>query len=122
MTKEASVAHAKESRAISPSIATNKIDPLIRLTPPTSTASSDNLPLSLLQTNTVISVNKVKSSAANLGPFLDPKKVQALPQCFGPGSINRVLRRAVQELVDASLDQKQVTLIKGAFANEILKK
>merc|ERR1712080_302632 len=27
---------------------------------------------------------------------------------MGPGSINRVLRKAVQELVDASLDQKQV--------------
>ena len=87
---------------------------------PTSTISSDTLPLSLLQTNILIVVNKTKNSASSLGPFLDPQKVQALPQRFGPGPINRVLRRAVQDLVDASLDQKQVNKTKS-YADNLLK-
>ena len=100
-----------QSRPISPIIGTKNIDLAGGLATPSSTVSSDNLPLSLLQTNIIIVVDKVKSSASSLGPFLDPQKVQALPRHFGPGSINRVLRRAVQELVDASLDQKQVTIL-----------
>ena len=102
------------SHPISPN-AEKKIseEPAVGINTPTSTVSSDTLPLSLLQTNILIVVNKTKSSASSLGPFLDPQKVQALPQRFGPGSINRVLRRAVQELVDASLDQKQVNTSKS---------
>ena len=83
-------------------------DTHIGITTPTSTASSDNLPLSLFTSNIVIVVNKQTSRSSSLGPFLDPQKVQALPPRFGPGPINRVLRQAVQKLVDASLDQKQV--------------
>ena len=98
-----------ESRPISPKNGIKNMDDIAgNPTPPSSTVSSDNLPLSLLQTNIMILVNKIKSHASSLGPFLDPKKVQALPPRFGPGSINRVLRKAVQELVDASIDQKQV--------------
>jgi hypothetical protein len=52
-------------------------------------------------------VNKSKISDS-LGPFLDPKKVSSLPSQFGPGPINRVLRESIQQLVDASIDQKQV--------------
>ena len=97
------------SRAISPISETRAIDDNIGTqTTPSSAISSDTLPLSLLQSNITIAVNKIKSSSPSLGPFLDPMKVQKLPQRFGPGSINRVLRRAVQELVDASIDQKQV--------------
>ena len=98
-----------ESRPLSPKNGIKNMDDIAgNPTPPSSTVSSDNLPLSLLQTNIMILVNKIKSHASSLGPFLDPKKVQALPPRFGPGSINRVLRKAVQELVDASIDQKQV--------------
>ncbi|KAF4521426.1 hypothetical protein B566_EDAN010583 [Ephemera danica] len=42
------------------------------------------------------------------GPYLDPRKVAALPSHFGPGNVTRVLRECVQALVDAALDQKQV--------------
>ena len=98
-----------EPRPISPKNGIKNMDDIAgNPTPPSSTVSSDNLPLSLLQTNIMILVNQIKSHASSLGPFLDPKKVQGLPPRFGPGSINRVLRKAVQELVDASIDQKQV--------------
>ena len=57
-------------------------------------------------------MNKVKISKeglrGDLGPFLDPKKIQGLPSSFGPGPLNRVLRQSVQQLVDASLDQKEM--------------
>jgi hypothetical protein len=103
-----------QSHPVSPNVETKISDEsAVGLNTPTSTISSDTLPLSLLQTNILIVVNKTKSSASSLGPFLDPQKVQALPQRFGPGSINRVLRRSVQELVDASLDQKQVNKSKS---------
>jgi len=42
------------------------------------------------------------------GPFLDPVKVERLPQQFGPAPIHRVLRESVQNLVDSALDQKQM--------------
>ena len=97
------------SRAMSPNPETRAIEDNVgELSTLSSAISSDTLPLSLLQSSITIVVNKIKSASSSLGPFLDPKKVQELPQRFGPGSINRVLRRAVQELVDASIDQKQV--------------
>ena len=97
------------SRAVSPNPETRAIDDHVgELSTLSSAISSDTLPLSLLQSSITIVVNKIKSASSSLGPFLDPKKVQELPQRFGPGSINRVLRRAVQELVDSSIDQKQV--------------
>ena len=97
------------SRAMSPNPETRAIEDHVgELSTLSSAISSDTLPLSLLQSSITIVVNKIKSASSSLGPFLDPKKVQELPQRFGPGSINRVLRRAVQELVDASIDQKQV--------------
>ena len=62
------------------------------------------------QPNLSIHVNKAKISKGlrDLGPFLDPKKIQGLPSSFGPGPLNRVLRQSVQQLVDASLDQKEM--------------
>ena len=56
-----------------------------------------------------IFVNKSKCSGS-LGPFLDSKKVASLPPQFGPGPINRILRESIQQLVDASIDQKQVNI------------
>ena len=102
-----------ESVSSSPHISaqSNIESPVTGLTTPTSTVASDNLPLSLFTSNIIIVVNKQKSRSSSLGPFLDPQKVQALPQRFGPGPINRVLRQAVQKLVDASVDQKQVYIL-----------
>lgn len=42
------------------------------------------------------------------GPYLDATKVAELPLQFGPGTMSRVLREAVQSLVDCALDQKQI--------------
>lgn len=44
------------------------------------------------------------------GPFLDPKKVQQLPDHFGPGPVNVVLRRIVQACVDGAIQAKAVLL------------
>ncbi|XP_053435759.1 sex comb on midleg-like protein 2 [Nycticebus coucang] len=44
----------------------------------------------------------------NCGPFLDPKKIQALPDHFGPGPVNVVLRRTVQACVDCAFQSKIV--------------
>ena len=76
------------------------------LTSPPTTAAA--VPASSpLITHITIKVNKGKVGQ-NPGPFLDRKKVDKLPDEFGPGPINRVVRESVQRLVDASYDQKEV--------------
>ncbi|XP_075550841.1 polycomb protein SCMH1-like isoform X5 [Dermacentor variabilis] len=42
------------------------------------------------------------------GPYLDPAKIGQLPVQLGPGSMNRVLREAVQACVDCALNEKNV--------------
>ncbi|XP_013775899.2 polycomb protein SCMH1-like isoform X1 [Limulus polyphemus] len=42
------------------------------------------------------------------GPHLDPRKVTQLPIQFGPGSMNRVLREAIQACVDCANNEKSV--------------
>lgn len=42
------------------------------------------------------------------GPYLDPSKIGQLPRQLGPGSMNRVLREAVQACVDCALSEKSV--------------
>ena len=54
-----------------------------------------------------IKVNKSKFTG-NLGPFLNKEKLYKLPMQFGPGPVNRVVRESVQNLVDSSMDQKEV--------------
>ncbi|XP_026951919.1 sex comb on midleg-like protein 2 [Sagmatias obliquidens] len=49
-------------------------------------------------------VNKHGSS----GPHLDQKKIQQLPDHFGPGPVNVVLRRTVQACVDCAIQNKTV--------------
>uniref|UniRef100_A0A8C6BL67 SAM domain-containing protein n=2 Tax=Monodon monoceros TaxID=40151 RepID=A0A8C6BL67_MONMO len=49
-------------------------------------------------------VNKHGSS----GPHLDQKKIQQLPDHFGPGPVNVVLRRMVQACVDCAIQSKTV--------------
>jgi len=73
----------------------------------TSTASSTNSKSSNL-TYITIKVNKNKKIAGNIGPFLNPKKVERLPSQFGPGPVHRIVRESVQHLVDASFDQREV--------------
>uniref|UniRef100_A0A1W7RA05 Polycomb protein SCMH1 n=1 Tax=Hadrurus spadix TaxID=141984 RepID=A0A1W7RA05_9SCOR len=42
------------------------------------------------------------------GPYLNPRKVSQLPIQFGPGSMNRVLREAIQACIDCSNSEKSV--------------
>ncbi|XP_045852287.1 sex comb on midleg-like protein 2 isoform X1 [Meles meles] len=42
------------------------------------------------------------------GPHLDQKKIQQLPDHFGPGPVNVVLRRTVQACVDCAMESKTV--------------
>jgi len=44
----------------------------------------------------------------NCGPHLDQKKIQQLPDHFGPGPVNVVLRRTVQACVDCAIESKTV--------------
>ncbi|XP_019384787.1 PREDICTED: sex comb on midleg-like protein 2 isoform X1 [Crocodylus porosus] len=44
----------------------------------------------------------------NAGPHLDKKKVQQLPDHFGPGPVNVVLQQAVQACVDCACQSKTV--------------
>nr|XP_034971288.1 sex comb on midleg-like protein 2 [Zootoca vivipara]XP_034971290.1 sex comb on midleg-like protein 2 [Zootoca vivipara] len=58
----------------------------------------------------------------NSGPHLDKKKVQQLPDHFGPGPVNVVLQQAVQACVDCAYQSKTVFgfLKSGHHAGEII--
>ncbi|NWU60941.1 SCML4 protein, partial [Pterocles burchelli] len=70
------------------------------------------------QTLTVcIYINK----QANLGPYLDRKKVQQLPEHFGPARPPAALQQAVQACIDCALQQKAVfSLIKQGYGGEMV--
>ncbi|NXC44694.1 SCML4 protein, partial [Penelope pileata] len=58
---------------------------------------------------------------ANLGPYLDRKKVQQLPEHFGPERPSAVLQQAVQACIDCALQQKTVfSLIKQGYGGEMV--
>ena len=48
------------------------------------------------------------NSGCNVGPYLVAEKMAQLPLQFGPGSINRVLREAVQACIDCASKEKAV--------------
>ncbi|KAM6446918.1 sex comb on midleg-like protein 2 isoform 3-T6 [Liasis olivaceus] len=58
----------------------------------------------------------------NSGPHLDKKKVQQLPDHFGPGPVNVVLQQAVQACIDCAYQSKIVFgfLKAGHHAGEII--
>uniref|UniRef100_A0A8C5T0J8 SLED domain-containing protein n=1 Tax=Malurus cyaneus samueli TaxID=2593467 RepID=A0A8C5T0J8_9PASS len=58
----------------------------------------------------------------NSGPHLDKKKVQQLPDHFGPGPVNVVLQQAVQACVDCAYQAKTVFgfLKSGHHAGEMI--
>lgn len=84
------------------------------------TPTSSRLPLSMQNSPIIfitIIVNKSKlSQIESPGPFLDKKKLDKLPDAFGPGPINRVVRESVQNIVDASLNQKEVRKVKLKYS------
>ncbi|NXN16425.1 SCML4 protein, partial [Indicator maculatus] len=58
---------------------------------------------------------------ANLGPYLDRKKVQQLPEHFGPERPSAALQQAVQACINCALQQKEVfSLIKQGYGGEMV--
>ncbi|NXP32225.1 SCML4 protein, partial [Leiothrix lutea] len=58
---------------------------------------------------------------ANLGPYLDRKKVQQLPEHFGPERPSAALQQAVQACINCALQQKVVfSLIRQGYGGEMV--
>lgn len=62
------------------------------------------LPSKIVMSTVCVYINK----NGNSGPHLDQKKIQQLPDHFGPGPVNVVLRRTVQACVDCAFERKTV--------------
>ncbi|XP_072499087.1 sex comb on midleg-like protein 4 [Notamacropus eugenii] len=57
----------------------------------------------------------------NLGPYLERKKVQQLPEHFGPERPSAVLQQAVQACIDCAHQQKTVfSLVKQGYGGEMV--
>nr|XP_042125002.1 sex comb on midleg-like protein 2 isoform X11 [Peromyscus maniculatus bairdii] len=63
-------------------------------------------PSKIVMSTVCVYINKL----GDCGPYLDPQKVQQLPDHFGPGPVNVILRRTVQACVDCAIDAKAVFL------------
>ncbi|XP_006840017.1 PREDICTED: sex comb on midleg-like protein 4 [Chrysochloris asiatica] len=58
---------------------------------------------------------------ANAGPFLERRKVQQLPEHFGPERPSAVLQQAVQACIDCAHQQKMVfSLVKQGYGAEMV--
>ncbi|KAG8444698.1 hypothetical protein GDO86_009751 [Hymenochirus boettgeri] len=58
---------------------------------------------------------------ANTGPYLDRKRIQQLPDHFGPERPSVVLQQAVQACIDCAHQQKSVfSLVKQGYGGEIV--
>ncbi|KAJ6660290.1 hypothetical protein lerEdw1_017990 [Lerista edwardsae] len=58
---------------------------------------------------------------ANVGPYLERKKVQQLPDHFGPERPSMVLQQAVQACIDCAHQQKMVfSLVKQGYGGEMV--
>ncbi|NXA43073.1 SCMH1 protein, partial [Eudromia elegans] len=88
--------------------------------PDTSTVPQDaaTIPSSAMQAPTVcIYLNKNSST----GPHLDKKKVQQLPDHFGPARASVVLQQAVQACIDCAYHQKTVfSFLKQGHGGEVI--
>uniref|UniRef100_A0A8D0B7N5 Polycomb protein SCMH1 n=1 Tax=Salvator merianae TaxID=96440 RepID=A0A8D0B7N5_SALMN len=88
--------------------------------PDTSTVPQDaaTIPSSAMQAPTVcIYLNKNGST----GPHLDKKKIQQLPDHFGPARASVVLQQAVQACIDSAYHQKTVfSFLKQSHGGEII--
>ncbi|XP_041498374.1 polycomb protein SCMH1-like [Microtus oregoni] len=63
-------------------------------------------PFKIVMSTVCVYINK----HGDCGPYLNPQKVQQLPDHFGPGPVNVILRRIVQACVDCAIDSKTVFL------------
>ncbi|KAJ8365974.1 hypothetical protein SKAU_G00148050 [Synaphobranchus kaupii] len=88
--------------------------------PDTSTVPLDNatIPNSALQAPTVcVYLNKY----CKAGPHLDPRRVQQLPDHFGPGRACSVLQQCVQACVDCAHNQSTVfSCLKPGHGGEVI--
>lgn len=88
--------------------------------PDTSTVPLDHatIPSSALQAPTVcVYLNKY----AKLGPHLDGRRLQKLPDHFGPGRASSVLQQCVQACVDSAHNQSSVfSCMKPAHGGELI--
>ncbi|XP_058855830.1 polycomb protein SCMH1-like isoform X1 [Acipenser ruthenus] len=88
--------------------------------PDTSTVPLDNatIPSAALQAPTVcVYLNK----NGNMGPHLDRKKVQQLPDHFGPARASVVLQQSVQACIDCAHHQKTVySFLKQSHGGELI--
>ncbi|XP_036442786.1 polycomb protein SCMH1-like isoform X1 [Colossoma macropomum] len=88
--------------------------------PDTSSVPLDNatIPSAALQAPTVcVYLNK----HGKIGPHLDARRVQALPDHFGPGRASSVLQQCVQACVDCALNQSTVfNCLKPGHGGELI--
>ncbi|XP_038172933.1 sex comb on midleg-like protein 2 isoform X2 [Arvicola amphibius] len=63
-------------------------------------------PSKIVMSTVCVYINK----RGDCGPYLNPQKVQQLPDHFGPGPVNVILRQTVQACVDCAIDSKSVFL------------
>nr|XP_033810744.1 polycomb protein SCMH1 isoform X1 [Geotrypetes seraphini]XP_033810745.1 polycomb protein SCMH1 isoform X1 [Geotrypetes seraphini]XP_033810746.1 polycomb protein SCMH1 isoform X1 [Geotrypetes seraphini]XP_033810747.1 polycomb protein SCMH1 isoform X1 [Geotrypetes seraphini]XP_033810748.1 polycomb protein SCMH1 isoform X1 [Geotrypetes seraphini]XP_033810749.1 polycomb protein SCMH1 isoform X1 [Geotrypetes seraphini] len=88
--------------------------------PDTSTVPQDaaTIPSAAMQAPTVcVYLNK----SGNTGPHLDKKKVQQLPDHFGPARASVVLQQAVQACIDCAYHQKTVfSFLKHGHGGEVI--
>ncbi|GAB1303255.1 Scm polycomb group protein-like 2 [Apodemus speciosus] len=94
-----------------------KKDKVIPVVSSTSSASLSSLmksssnktpeePSKIVMSTVCVYINK----HGDCGPYLDPQKVQQLPNHFGPGPVNVILRQIVQACVDCAIVPKDVFL------------
>ncbi|XP_027631274.1 sex comb on midleg-like protein 2 [Tupaia chinensis] len=61
-------------------------------------------PSKIVMSTVCVYINK----HGDFGPYLDPRRIQQLPDHFGPGPVTVVLRRTVQACVDCAFQAKTV--------------
>uniref|UniRef100_A0A3Q4GVS7 Scm polycomb group protein homolog 1 n=1 Tax=Neolamprologus brichardi TaxID=32507 RepID=A0A3Q4GVS7_NEOBR len=87
--------------------------------PDTSTVPLDNatIPNSALQAPTCVYLNKY----GKMGPHLDQRRIQQLPDHFGPGRASSVLQQCVQACVDSAHNQGTVfSCLKSGQGGEVI--
>ncbi|XP_050997681.1 sex comb on midleg-like protein 2 [Acomys russatus] len=63
-------------------------------------------PSKIVMSTVCVYINK----HGDCGPYLDPQRVQQLPDHYGPGPVNVILQRTVQACIDCAIEAKAVFL------------
>ncbi|NWY00631.1 SCML4 protein, partial [Nothoprocta ornata] len=102
--------------------------PPLAISPPRSTPEPDisSIPQDAATIPTTaapqaLTVSVYVDKQANVGPYLDRRKVQQLPERFGPARPAAVLQHAVQACIDCALQQKAVfALLQQGYGAEVV--